>query len=61
MATDQRFEYKYEQDMDGKVGCDSKYYPNTRIIRDKKTGVQYLIYQSSVTVLVDKDGKPLLT
>ena len=36
----------------------------TKIIVDKQTGVQYLFakegYAGGLTVLVDKDGKPLL-
>ena len=36
-----------------------------RIIRDNRTGVQYLFsksgYGGGVTVLVDRDGKPLLS
>lgn len=36
----------------------------TRIITDSETGVQYLFafegYASGITLLVDKDGKPLL-
>ena len=36
----------------------------TRVITDKETGVQYLFafsgYGGGLTVLVDKDGKPLL-
>jgi hypothetical protein len=36
----------------------------TRIITDTKTGVQYLFayegYAGGLTVLVDKDGKPLI-
>jgi len=36
----------------------------TRVITDKKTGVQYLFawdgYAGGLTLLVDKDGKPLI-
>lgn len=39
-------------------------YQGTRIIVDKETGVQYLLAWwtnvGGLTVLVDKDGKPLL-
>lgn len=40
------------------------YMEGTHIIVDKKTGVQYLLAHwtniGGLTVLVDKDGKPLL-
>lgn len=52
--TDKRFEVVYKQ---GKL--ETQY-----IIRDNETGVLYLQIQSgfgaALTVLVDKDGKPLL-
>jgi hypothetical protein len=31
-----------------------------KILVDKKTGVQYIRIAEGITVLVDKDGKPLL-
>jgi len=38
--------------------------PSTKIIVDKVTGVQYLVYEGyqrgGMTVLVDQNGKPLL-
>ena len=37
---------------------------NTRVIVDEQTGVQYLFvesgYSGGLTLLVDRDGKPLL-
>ena len=51
---DNRFEIVYEQHF---------YQGNTKIIRDKQTGVMYLYNQQGasggMTVLVDKDGKPV--
>ena len=39
-------------------------FKGTRVITDKKTGVQYLFvwdsYAGGLTLLVDKDGKPLI-
>ena len=38
--------------------------PGARIVVDRETGVQYLFayqgYAGGITLLVDKDGKPLL-
>ncbi len=52
---DDRFEVIYEQ---GKLAI-------YKIIRDKETGVNYLYhaagYGLSVTPLLDKDGKPVVT
>ena len=54
MAKDKRFEKIYSQDL----GC-------VEIWVDKETGVNYLYYASGyaggLTVLVDKDGKPVVT
>lgn len=55
MKKERRFEVIFEE---GKLNDKS------RIIRDKKTGVQYLYafygQGAGLTVLVDKDGKPLI-
>ncbi len=52
---DERFEVIYEQ---GKLAI-------FKIIRDKETGVNYLYhaagYGLSLTPLLDKDGKPVVT
>ena len=54
MAKDKRFEKIYSQDL----GC-------TEIWVDKETGVNYLYhasgYSGGLTVLLDKDGKPVIT
>ncbi len=54
MAKGRRFIY---DDKEGIVA-------GTRVITDRETGVQYLFafdgYAGGLTVLVDKDGKPLL-
>ena len=54
MAKDKRFEKIYSQDL----GCVESWV-------DKETGVNYLYYASGyaggLTVLVDKDGKPVVT
>lgn len=34
---------------------------STRILVDKQTGVNYLFHASGLTVLLDKDGKPIVT
>ncbi|AYW48270.1 hypothetical protein C7K38_07795 [Tetragenococcus osmophilus] len=51
---EKRFEEVYKQ---GKLTAE-------KIIRDNETGVLYLVYQEGygmgVTVMVDKDGKPLV-
>lgn len=53
-ATDNRFEFIEKKGL----------MEGTRIIVDKETGVQYLLAHwtniGGLTVLVDKDGKPLL-
>ncbi|MBE6939065.1 MAG: xylan 1,4-beta-xylosidase [Ruminococcaceae bacterium] len=54
MAKEKRFEKVYSQGMG-----------STEIWVDKETGVNYLFYSSGyaggITVLVDKDGKPIVT
>lgn len=54
MAKDKRFKKIYSQDMGG-----------TEIWVDKETGVNYLFHSSGyaggLTVLLDKDGKPVIT
>ena len=54
MAKEKRFKKIYSQDL----GC-------VEIWVDKETGVNYLYYASGysggLTVLVDKDGKPVVT
>lgn len=54
MAKEKRFEKVYSQDL----GC-------TEIWVDKETGVNYLYhasgYSGGLTVLLDKDGKPVIT
>ncbi len=54
MANEKRFERVYSQDM-----------RSTEIWVDKETGVNYLYHQSGygggLTVLLDKDGKPVIT
>ena len=54
MAKDSRFIKVYKQDMG-----------STEIWVDKETGVNYLYHQSGysggLTVLVDRDGKPMIT
>ena len=56
MAEYNRFEKVYSQ---------SKIGPNIEIWVDKETGVNYVFRQSGyaggMTVLVDKDGKPVIT
>ena len=53
MAKDKRFEKVYSQDM----GC-------IEILVDKETGINYLYrssgYGGGLTVLLDKDGKPVV-
>ena len=55
MAKDERFERIYSQ---GKL-------TSMEIWVDKETGVNYLFYQSGyaggMTVLLDKEGKPVIT
>lgn len=55
MAKDERFEKVYSQGM----------LTTTEIWVDKETGVNYLFHQSGnaggMTVLLDKDGKPVIT
>ncbi|GAA5421477.1 xylan 1,4-beta-xylosidase [Tetragenococcus halophilus] len=52
--SEKRFEEVYKQ---GKLTAE-------KIIRDNETGVLYLVYQEGygmgLTVMVDKDGKPLV-
>lgn len=54
MSKDKRFKKIYSQDM----GC-------VQIWVDKETGVNYLYfpsgYSGGLTVLLDKDGKPVIT
>ena len=54
MAKDKRFIKTYSQNM----GC-------TEIWVDKETGVNYLFhssgYSGGLTVLIDKDGKPIVS
>ena len=54
MAKEKRFIKVYSQDMG-----------STMILVDKKTGVNYLFassgYAGGLTVLLDKDGKPVIT
>ena len=54
MANDKRFEKIYKQDMG-----------STEIWVDKQTGVNYLYhasgYSGGLTVLVDENGKPIVT
>lgn len=54
MAKEKRFIKIYSQDMG-----------STIILVDKKTGVNYLFsssgYAGGLTVLLDKDGKPVIT
>lgn len=54
MAKDKRFEKIYSQNMGG-----------MEIWVDKETGVNYLFrasgYAGGLTVLLDKDGKPVIT
>lgn len=54
MAKDKRFKKIYSQDMGG-----------TEIWVDKETGVNYLFHSSGyaggLTVLLDKNGKPVIT
>lgn len=54
MAKDKRFKKVYSQDM----GC-------IEILVDRETGVNYLYrssgYGGGLTVLLDKDGKPVVT
>lgn len=56
MNKDKRFERTYSQ---GKWGT------SMEIWVDRETGVNYLLYQSGyaggMTVLLDKDGKPVVT
>lgn len=55
MAEKQRFEFTNKE---------NKMMAGTRIIVDKETGVQYLFaydgYAGGMTVLLGRDGKPLL-
>ena len=54
MANDKRFIKIYSQDMG-----------STKILVDKETGINYLLvssgYAGGLTVLLDKDGKPVIT
>ena len=54
MAKDKRFVKAYSQDMGG-----------VEILVDKETGVNYLYrssgYGGGLTVLLDKEGKPVIT
>ena len=54
MSNDKRFERIYKQDMG-----------STEIWVDRETGVNYLYhssgYSGGLTVLVDQDGKPIVT
>ena len=54
MAKEKRFKKVYSQDMGSTV-----------ILVDKKTGVNYLFtssgYAGGLTVLLDKDGKPIVS
>lgn len=54
MAKEKRFEKVYSQDLG-----------STEIWVDKETGVNYLYhasgYSGGLTVLLDKDGKPVIT
>ena len=54
MSKNKRFEKVYSQDMG-----------STEIWVDKETGVNYLYHQSGysggMTVLLDKDGKPIIS
>ena len=54
MAKDKRFKKIYSQDM----GC-------IEILVDRETGINYLYrssgYGGGLTVLLDKDGKPVVT
>ena len=54
MAKEKRFIKVYSQDMG-----------STAILVDKETGVNYLFsssgYAGGLTVLLDKDGKPIIT
>ncbi|MBE6617972.1 MAG: xylan 1,4-beta-xylosidase [Ruminococcaceae bacterium] len=54
MAKDKRFKKTYSQDMGSTV-----------ILVDKETGVNYLFsssgYAGGLTVLLDKEGKPVIT
>ena len=66
MATDIRFEAVYQQGLGGTdVKNRDDHAPFTKIFRDNKTGVNYLLAQwgsaNGLTVLVDKDGKPIVT
>ena len=52
-----RFEVLYKQG--------SRFDVYVRVLRDKKTGVQYLLagegYGAGLTPLLDKDGKPIVS
>ena len=54
MAKEKRFQKVYSQDMGG-----------IEILVDKETGVNYLFrssgYSGGMTVLLDKEGKPVIT
>ncbi len=56
MNKDKRFERTYSQ---------GKWATSMEIWVDRETGVNYLLYQSGyaggMTVLLDKDGKPVVT
>ena len=55
MFNEKRFDIYIEQ---------ATFGTSTKIITDKETGVQYLFFESGhcggLTVLLDRDGKPLL-
>lgn len=59
-------EYREGMDMENRFEFVEKngFMQGTRVIVDKQTGVQYLLAHwtnvGGLTVLVDKDGKPLL-
>ena len=50
MAKEKRFEKTYSQDLG-----------TLQVIVDRETGVNYLLTSYGVTVMLDRDGKPLVT
>ncbi|MBQ7121629.1 MAG: xylan 1,4-beta-xylosidase [Clostridia bacterium] len=50
MAKEKRFEKTYSQDLG-----------TLQVIVDKETGVNYLLTSYGITVMLDRDGKPLVT
>lgn len=50
MAKGKRFEKTYSQDLG-----------TLQVVVDKETGVNYLLTSYGVTVMLDRDGKPLVT